>query len=146
MSEASRNDTVLEGRPGLPNAELADIEGEAVQDLLEMVPVGGDAADAQSSEQTYLEREKDIYLESLAQDTKARKEYAEKLFNLIQKWLYAIFFLMLAAGFLHEGSPLSSLYFKLSDTVLVALITSTTATVIGLFIVVVNYIFHRPKS
>lgn len=87
-------------------------------------------------------------------DTKARKKYARKIFRLIKWWLIGIGALIVLQGFLGKreisiafhwfGSPWrSSIHFELSDSVLLALIGGTTASVIGLFAIVANYLFAK---
>lgn len=63
-----------------------------------------------------------------------RKTYTTKLFWLIVGWLLVVvLYVFLAAAF---GN-----HFKLSDSVLIAFITSTTVSVLGLFIVVAKWLF-----
>ncbi len=63
-----------------------------------------------------------------------RKEYAGKLFWLIVGWLSVVVVFVALAGF-HVGG------FSLSDSVLIAFITSTTVSVLGLFIVAAKWLF-----
>ena len=77
-------------------------------------------------------------LAGLLQDIRQRKEYAGKIFCLISLWLIAIFLILVACG-------IDCLKFRLSDNVLLALIGGTTVNVLGLFLVVANYLFYRPK-
>lgn len=77
-------------------------------------------------------------LESFRQDIQARKEYAGKIYRLIAVWLGAIYVVIILQGLCAA--------FTLSDTVLVTLISGTTINVLGLFIVVVNYLFSRGAS
>ena len=99
-------------------------------------------------------QKKRVELKGLRQDIKARKRYARNIFTLIVCWLIAIFLILLFQGFsgakdgylsfafdnLHVQASLS---FKLSDSVLIALIGGTTANVLGLFIFVVQYLFPK---
>ncbi len=63
-----------------------------------------------------------------------RKEYTDKLFGLILWWLIiVVVFVLLSA----TARPA----FNLSDTVLVAFITSTTVSVLGLFVLVAKWLF-----
>lgn len=66
-----------------------------------------------------------------------RNEYVPKLFNLIVIWLLFVAFCVLATGF---G------LMRLSDAVLIAFITTTTATVIALFVIVANWLFPKQKD
>jgi hypothetical protein len=71
------------------------------------------------------------------QDIKERKKYAALIYWLLCTWLYALFSLLLLCG-------LSILH--ISDKVLIALITGTTADVIGIFYIVVAYLFPKEKK
>ncbi len=63
-----------------------------------------------------------------------RDQYVLKLFRLIVSWLViVVVFVALAAT--------SGNYFKLSDSVLIAFITSTTVSVLGLFVIVARWLF-----
>ncbi len=73
----------------------------------------------------------------LKNDIEDRKSYAGKIFILICLWLFAVLLIVVVVGC--KGMTLS-------DTVLVALITTTTINVLGLFLVVANYLFYRAKK
>lgn len=73
-------------------------------------------------------------LDSYKQDTDERKAFAKKIFTLICVWLAGVFLLLLGQGFL---------LIKLSDNVLITAITGTTLNVIGIFLVVTNYLFPK---
>lgn len=75
-------------------------------------------------------------LESFRQDREQRKEYSDLLFALISIWLASIGSVVVMNGFEH-------IPFNLTDTVLVTLIGSTTASVLGLFAIVANYLFPK---
>jgi hypothetical protein len=87
---------------------------------------------------------------SLRQDIKERKEYARKTFRLIKIWLGGVFVLLLLQGF--SGTEPSSvnlpngfvlhLKFNLNDNVLIAVVGGT-ASVIGIFVIVVKYLFSK---
>lgn len=79
---------------------------------------------------------KRLDLEGKRQDIEARKEYANKIFILISLWLACMIGVVLFAGFGNKCE-----WFKMSDAVLIALITTTTGSVVGLFVVVANYLF-----
>jgi len=99
-----------------------------------------------------------LELINFRQDIKARKEYAGRIFKLIRNWLAAILAILILDGFwskrdivLHftafESKWTSSVHFELADKVLIALIGGTTASVIGLFAIVANYLFpKRPEK
>ncbi len=69
------------------------------------------------------------------QDRDQRKMFAEKIFSFVCLYMFAVFFILFLCG-----SPGS---FKLSDTVLITLLGTTTANVIGILIIVVKYLFSR---
>lgn len=68
-----------------------------------------------------------------------RKEYAGRLFWLIVGWLIVVVVFVLLTGF-HLGG------FTLSEKVLIAFITSTTVSVLGLFIVAAKWLFPSPEK
>jgi hypothetical protein len=94
----------------------------------------------------------------LQQDRIERQKYAKYLFQLICLWLLGIYSIILLNGF--NGSILSVRTddipvirrvrvvpsFELSDAVLLALIGGTTINVLGLFVIVANYLFTPPKE
>lgn len=81
-------------------------------------------------------------LKDLKQDRDERKSYASKLYWLVLVWLVVILLIIIFQGL--QSLPGTHFYFKLSDKVLITLITTTTANVAAFFLVVVRYLF-RPK-
>jgi uncharacterized coiled-coil protein SlyX len=81
-------------------------------------------------------------LKDLKQDRDERKSYASKLYWLVLVWLVIILLIVFFQGV--HYLPGTSFSFKLSDVVLITLITTTTANVAAFFLVVVRYLF-RPK-
>lgn len=94
----------------------------------------------------------------LKQDREERQKYARYLFLLICAWLLGIYSIIILSGVgsttvrinlsdlpvaqrLEEFKP----SFQLSDAVLLALIGGTTLNVLGLFVIVANYLFKAPK-
>ncbi|MCP4263971.1 MAG: hypothetical protein GY777_00070 [Candidatus Brocadiaceae bacterium] len=70
-----------------------------------------------------------------AQDThKLRLNYASRIFLIVCIWLGCVIVGVFLTGFKILG-------FSLSDKVLIAFITSTTISVLGLFIVVAKWLF-----
>ena len=94
-------------------------------------------------------------LEGFRQDITERKEYARKIFSMLCLWLVGVFAMLLLQGFLSDTTspPMiishgKALYairtvFKLSDSVLLAVVGGTTASVISIFIIVANYLFPK---
>jgi hypothetical protein len=82
------------------------------------------------------ERSKKIDNDIKEQDSFERKVYAYRVFTLICFWLLAVIIIMVADG---KGD------LHYSDTVIITLLTTTTANVIGLFAIVNNYLFKTRK-
>ena len=77
---------------------------------------------------------------SLKQDIYLRRKYAGRIYTLIVFWLVAVFILIILSGF---GAVFG--WFKLSTTVLTTIVGGTTINVLGIFYIVANYLFYRPK-
>lgn len=77
--------------------------------------------------------------EGQKQDTQERKKYAQRIFAMLCGWLVIVL-----SAIVISGSQL--LEFHLSDTVLLALIGSTTANVAGFFFAVVKYLFPEKNT
>jgi hypothetical protein len=128
----------LQPQPEQPSAE---IPLEAIQ----APPLDDEIVDnAPISE--LAERERSMYrrqvIRGLSQDIEERKTYAHRTFCLISCWLGGVFLLVLFQGFHGNGTS----YFDLDKTVLVTVVGSTTATVLGIFIVVMHYLFPSKPS
>src|SRR5205085_2446664 len=69
-------------------------------------------------------------------DNQSRKEFSRSIFTLTVIWIFLVLMIIIqcAGGKWH-----------LDDSVLIALITTTTANVIGIFIIVANYLFNKEK-
>lgn len=78
-------------------------------------------------------RTKKIKNDGAEQDMGERKIYTHRIFILISFWLFLVSLILIAVG---NGN------LHYSDTVLVTLLTTTTANVIGLFIFVAKYLFQ----
>lgn len=139
--------------------EQAQDEAEAkeIQNLADVVSkisqYKEDVSDANSSEydhikrQIYAERVRREQLENEAlegknksddQDREQRKDFAERIFTFVSLYMVAVFaILILSGGFTN---------FHLSDRVLVTLLRTTTANVIGILLIVVTYLFSRKKK
>ncbi|HUP11435.1 MAG TPA: hypothetical protein VM187_04470, partial [Niastella sp.] len=76
-------------------------------------------------------------LKRLLDDNKARKNFSVFIFGITVLWMFLVLFIVIQC---------SRKKFVLSDGVLIALITTTTANVFGFFYVVVNYLFNKDKS
>lgn len=80
--------------------------------------------------------------EDFEQNIKFRKRTARCLFWMVAIWLI----LIMAVVFLQGFSGTWYWTFRLANTVLVTLISSSTATVLGLFVIVARYFFSIPKK
>lgn len=123
------SETEPETAAELPDAVLASIIEQEK----------GRAADPGISEdresQTYLE----IFKDSEAQRQRHREFLTPALRNIAQIWVVAVLLILIWQGF---GSRIG--FFGLSDKVLIALITTTTANVLGLFYIAVRYLYANP--
>lgn len=96
------------------------------------------ADDKTRHEERDLERQEyGAHIDGLKQDIKERKVYAGRIFSLLSIWLIGMFLLLLLQGF---GKHLG---FILGENVLMAAIGGTTINVIGIFLVVVRYLFPQ---
>ena len=88
-----------------------------------------------------LQTENDIRKEELKgriQDREQRKEFALKIYHFLCFYLLVVVLLLLlsAAQFIN---------FELTEGVIITLLTTTTANIIGIFILVVKYLFDTHK-
>lgn len=73
-----------------------------------------------------------------SQDRKQRKEFTDKIFDFVRKYMLFVCIVLFLKG--------TTSQFYLSDTVIVTLLGTTTANVIGILIIVVTYLFSRKKK
>lgn len=78
-------------------------------------------------------------LEGKRQDRLQRKIYADNIFTFLCFYMIIMFIILFKHGCLFNG-------FELTDSVVIALITTTTANIIGIFILVVRYLFNTPNG
>ena len=88
---------------------------------------------------TKREEREQLENDDFAQNIRLRREFARKLFKLACWWVLGILGILIANGIL-SARGLSFL----SDAVLLTLIGSTTVNIIGLFTLVVRYLFRSP--
>ena len=79
------------------------------------------------------------HLENLVQDRIERKEFAYKLYWFLLGFIACVLILLFASGN-------QCLKFELSDTVLITLLTTTSANIIGIFVFVVRYLFQKQSN
>jgi hypothetical protein len=78
----------------------------------------------------------DVQTESELQTREARRKWAPKFFYLSCVWLGLVALLLIMQGFR---------IFHLSDAVLIAAVTTTTANILGTLAVVANYMFPKKR-
>lgn len=110
-------------------------EAEELSELIES-EWGGFEEDYSSKREAIEIAQLQEELDSKRQDRIQRKEYANKIFNLLRIYLLAVFFILCCNGFN---------FFSLKDPVLIAIVTTTTANVIGIFYFVAKYLFHTKE-
>jgi len=130
----------------LDDADYADsdfdepIHSVNIKDLLD-----GRARRAGSKEgQSYKQRREDAELEGIRNDITAKKKMGKKAFLLVAIWLAVVMLtLWLTATGCFWGTEMS---FHISDTVLLALITTTTANVALFLTYVINHLFPNQAA
>ncbi len=70
------------------------------------------------------------------QDRNERKKYAYRTFIFLSSFTFLVLLIVVFSGFS------KALNFNLDDTVLIALITSSLASIVGIFILVMRYLFR----
>lgn len=116
---------------------LAVESHEAEEKFLAIERLQAEAVRSHEEEKEFLENERlQAEIDDLVQDRDQRRTYANRLFWLIAVWLVVIGLIVLLHGFSHVP-------FTLSGAVLTTLIGSTTASVLGLFAIVANYLFPK---
>lgn len=74
-------------------------------------------------------------LEGQRQGRDQRKEFAMKIFVSVSFYMVGVFLVLVLSGW-------KGIKFGMSDSVLITLLGTTTATVIGVFNFVARYLFH----
>ena len=87
--------------------------------------------------------------QGLRDDNAARKKYADRIFVFIAIWLFLVLLIVIVQGFSGQEGSASSFedrsLFDLDSKVILMLLGTTTANVVGLFIVVARYLFPEKK-
>jgi hypothetical protein len=102
------------------------------------LPPDAPSPESDKEERAFLLAQKQAELESYKQDTEERRKYANRIFELVSIWLVGIFVILMVQGFLDPRGA-----FRLDNSVLLAVVGGTTVNVIGIFVVVVNYLFPK---
>jgi|GEM_PF-3819079 hypothetical protein len=116
--------------------EETSIEPEKPEDLSEMLLELKSKGTADTNNVQLSHEEKKARIESFRQNTEERKVYARESFNLMSIYLGVVAIFLFLVGL--ECFP-----FHFSDTVIITLLTTTTTTVIGIFLLVMQYLFRK---
>ncbi|MFP9098905.1 hypothetical protein ACLI09_07615 [Flavobacterium sp. RHBU_24] len=95
-----------------------------------------DLEKGQSQEQTLEQRKGEAELERYNQDTTHRKGLVTWAATVVSLWLLCVLITL----------SLNTYILKLSDTIMVALLSTTTVNVLGLMIIVLNDLFRGKKE
>lgn len=101
----------------------------------------------QEFEIRHLAHQVDQLQEQMRQDAdrhRLRKNYSFALFGLVVAWVVIVWAIILLQG-IGSTPKYPNWKFRLSDAVLIAFITSTTASVLGLFGIAAYWLFGTPK-
>jgi len=103
--------------------------------LLKQRLENGEISTLEDTTSADLKREKERQeLMSMIQDREQRKTFADKIFTVTVIYIAVVLFILIACGF-------SRLQF--SDTVLITLLSTTTANILSLLVIVFNHIFPK---
>lgn len=117
-------------------SDINPIAAEVVGHILEAKP--SESSTNPADEMKMLERERQSILnQGIKDDIEARKIFAFRIFVMLALWLLAILLLIVMTGIA---------WLKISDTVILGLIGSTTVTVASFFIAVTQYLFPSQKK
>jgi hypothetical protein len=124
-----------------PNDEAALTKVEL--DSINAAPVerAQDEPDAQTNLESFEREKQKAELDSFRQDTGERKRYARNIFILTCTWVGAIYILLIFQGF----GGLWRWNFHLTDSIILTAIGSTTANIVGVFLIVARYFFPQKK-
>lgn len=121
-----------------PDIEAIRLQSYSLDELAEK-----EQKEFEAGEDEYRRKKFDLALEAdsltnqeRSDNLSARKKYAFLTFVLLCFYVVLTYATVIACG--HETCPVN-----LSDAVLIALITSGTVNIIGMFLVVLNYLFPR---
>lgn len=100
------------------------------------------ASKPQTSEEIedWAKQREELINRQLKQDITEREKYANRSFWLVVGWIVAILAVVGLQGFSDKTG------FSISDNVLMTLIGGTTINILGIFIVVANYLFPKTNA
>jgi hypothetical protein len=81
-------------------------------------------------------------LRNAINNNKLREELPNRLWHLTISWLGSVVAIMFFSGIQHADFP-GFFFLKYDPSVLIALITSATASVLGLLIILLNYLYPK---
>lgn len=79
--------------------------------------------------------------ENMENDINLRKDFSEKIFNLVKHWLMGLALLLFLVG-----TGQFTKRFVLPDNVVFSLATTTTATILGMLTFVAKYLFQNKNQ
>jgi len=106
-------------------------------DEIEISPSIPDEATKASKRSTYQDQYDAATLTNFLQNQAARKKYSHRIFIITSGWLISVILILILQGLK---------IFSLSDSVLIALLGTTTINVLGFFVIVIQYLFNKNKS
>lgn len=128
------------GKKGKVNKDKIEDIFEDISD----VPDAKTKSEEEYTEQTYREqllktkaRELQAHINNIEQNTSERKKFAELIYILTVIWLILVLSIVISTG---HG------ILRLSDKVLITLITTSTVNVLAFFTAVTLYLFNKNKS
>ncbi len=90
-----------------------------------------------------IERESSLTLEEIKdriQDREERKKYATRTFKFLVAFTFTVLGIVIAVGLDNW------ICFYLSDTVVITLITTSLASIVGIFAIVMRYLFKQSSN
>lgn len=124
-----------------------------IDDIKQAEPIIDDTAEIEdTTAEDFMWREKELHLriseqqylrtvhelKEIQQNTKLRRIYISRNFILTCIWLILVLFIVVCQGF-------SIFHFNLHDSVLITLLSTTTANIIGVLVIVITYLFKNKQ-
>jgi hypothetical protein len=116
----------------VPPPKLSDLTDETTSNQGSGLIVFDDANNASSTPDEFTKKFKKLKNDDYEQDIKLRKHFSWATFSLLCVWMVIVASLLAFSG--------------LSDGVLIALISGATVQIIGLYYIVLRYIFPSRNS
>lgn len=141
MGEEQCRDQLLEMLEDSPEGSVVLAEADAASEIKEDIVSLMDREKLQSL--AISNKLKFEELESRKQDRRQRETFSNKIFKLLCFFLIIVGCIIFLST-LHIPPLMKYVHFRLSDNVVIALLTTSSANVIGIFIFVVKYLFNVP--